>query len=72
MVIGELSRMDDIEPYQLEYDLKEKKFYVAIKNSGRISIHELIFQKNEFHWKEEKMVDSILKWLEKEHPEYLI
>jgi hypothetical protein len=72
MVVGELSRMDDIEPYQLEYNIKEKQFYVVFKNGGRISIHELIFEKHEFHWKEEKMVDSILKWLEKEHPELII
>jgi hypothetical protein len=72
MVIGELPRMDDIEPYQLEYDLKEKQFYVIFKNGGRISIHDLIFENHELHWKERKFVDSILKWLKENYPELLI
>ena len=72
MGIGELSRMGNIEPYQLEYDLKEKQFYVSLNNKGRISVHELIYEQHEFHWKERKMVDSILKWLKENHPEFLI
>ena len=72
MVIGELSRMDDIEPYQLEYDLKEKQFYVHFNNENRISLKELRFENNELHWKETKLVNSILKWVEKEYPELLI
>jgi hypothetical protein len=64
--------MDNLEDYQLEYDLKEKQFYVLFNNKTRISIHELRFESNEFHWREKKLVYSILKWLESEYPELLI
>ena len=73
MVKGESSRMDNLnEIYQLEYDLNEKEFYVCFSNGSRISTHELLFERNEFHWKEQKMVDSILKWLKENHPELFI
>lgn len=72
MGIRELSRMDNLDPYRLEYDLKEKQFYVIFNNRNRISIHELRFESNEFHWKEKELVGSILKWLESEYPELLI
>lgn len=72
MAKGESSRMDNLELYQLEYDLKEKQFYVVFKNSSRISINELRFESHELHWKERKFVDSILEWLQEQHPETLI
>lgn len=72
MVIGESSRMDNLDPYELEYDLKEKQFYVLFKNSSRISIHELMFENHELHWKERKLVNSILKWLKENYPELII
>lgn len=71
MGIGELSRMDNLDPYQLEYDLKEKQFYVLSK-IGRFSIYELRHESHELRWKEGKTVDSILKWLNENYPELLI
>lgn len=64
--------MDNLEDYSLEYNLQEKQFYVSLKNKGRISVHELIYEQHEFHWKEQEMVDSILKWLKENYPELLI
>ena len=72
MAKGESSRMDNLEPYQLQYDLEQKKFYVYFNNGNRISINELISERNEVHWKERKIIDSILEWLQRQHPETLI
>ena len=64
--------MDNLEPYQLQYDLEQKKFYVYFNNGNRISINELISERNEVHWKERKIIDSILEWLQGQYPETLI
>lgn len=55
----------------LEYNMKDKQFYVS-GSFGIISINSLLFESNEFHWKEKKLVKDIFEWIENEHPELLI
>lgn len=59
--------------YFLNYDLKNKMFYITGNNfSGRISVQELMRERNELHWKEPELVEDILQWIKREHIELLI
>lgn len=73
LVKGKLSRINYMNDYFLNYDLKNKMFYITGNNfSGRISVQELMRERNELHWKEPELVEDILQWIKREHIELLI